>query len=252
MTTSELERRVAVALKQHAEVAMSETKTDPAKLERLLADAEGGQKSRRAWIAGAVAAAAAVVVVVWAMGLTTGKPQSISPPPAGPAQPEDVAAAYVDAYASYDRPRLKSLLAGNALANWPSLSQANRADGAIEFRVLLDSCTALYPVGVGTRVQCTFDVHALGSERLGLGPYTNNRFLMTVQGGKVITSELAFDYGNNGFATEMWEPFVAWVTARYPKDVPVMIDGNNNPRPDATSVALFHQHIAEYVAAKSS
>ena len=83
MTTSELERRVAVALKQHAEAAMSETKIDQAKLERLLTDAEGRRtKSRRAWIAGAVAAAAAVVgVIVWAMGPSSGKPNSSSPLP---------------------------------------------------------------------------------------------------------------------------------------------------------------------------
>jgi hypothetical protein len=251
VTTPELERRVAVALKQHAEVAMSGTKTDPAKLELLLADAEGGQRRRRAWVAGAVAAAAAVVVVVWATGLTTGKPQSISPPPAGPAQPEDVAAAYVDAYASYDRPRLKSLLAGNALANWPNLSKGNASDEAIEFRVLPDDCTTLYHESVRTRVQCRFDVHALGSEQLGLGPFTNNQFLMTVQGGKIIESEMLFDWPNNGFNVQMWEPFVAWVTKHYPKDIPAMFDGID-ARPDATSIALFRRHIADYVAAKST
>lgn len=230
---------------------MSETKTDPAKLERLLADAVGGRNRRRAWVAGAVAAAAAVIII-WALGLTTAKPQSISPPPAGPARPEDVAAAYADAYASYDRPRMMSLLAGDALANWPDLSDTNRGDEAIEFRILLDSCTALYPVGAGTRVQCTFDVHALGSEQLGLGPYSNNRFLMTVERGKIIATENSFEFVNNGFAIEMWEPFVAWVTQHYPKDVPVMIDDNNNPRPTAKSVKLFHKHIAEYVAAKAT
>lgn len=251
MTTPELERRVAVALKQHAEVAMSGTKTDPAKLERLLVDAEGGRNRRRAWVAGAVAAAAAVIVIAWAMGLTTGKPQS-SPPPAGPANPEDVAAAYVDAYASYDRPRMKSLVAGDALANWATLSKNNLADEAIEFRVLPNDCTTLYHESVRTRVRCPFDVHALGSEQLGLGPYTNNEFIMTVQGGKIIATEIIFDYVNNGFSTQMWEPFVAWMEKHYPTDVPVMIDGNNNARPDATSAELFHQHIAEYVAAKST
>ena len=229
---------------------MSGTKTDQAKLEGLLTDAEGGRNRRRAWVAGAVAAAAAVVLIVWSMGLT-GKPQSISPPPAGPAQPEDVATAYVDAYASYDRPLLKSMLAGDALASWPDLSNANRADEAIEFRVLLGSCTTLYHESVRTRVRCTFDVHALGSERLGLGPYTNNEFLMTVQGGKIIESETLFDWANNGFNVQMWEPFVAWVTKHYPRDVPAMFEGDN-PRPEATSAELFHKHIAEYVAAKSS
>jgi hypothetical protein len=231
---------------------MNRTMTDHTKLESLLADAEGGRTRRRVWVAGAVAAVAAVVaVIVWAMGLSSGNPDSITPLPAQPLQPEQVATAYVNAYADYDRPRLKSLLAGDALADWPTLDKGNRSDEAMEFRVLLDSCTELYPVGTGTRVQCPFDVHALGSERLGLGPYTNNRFLMTVQAGKVTTSELTFDYGNNGFAIEMWEPFVAWVEQHYPNDVPVMIDANNNPRPDATSAELFHQHIAEYVAAKS-
>lgn len=252
MSTPELERRVAVALKQHAEAAMNRTETDQAKLQLLLADAEGGRKRRRAWVAGAVAAAAAVAVVVWAMGLISGNPDSSAPPPAAPIKPEQVAVEYVDAYASYDRPRLKSLLAGEALANWASLSQSNRADEAIEFRVLLDSCTVLDHSSDGTRVNCAFDVHALGSERLGLGPYSNNLFVLSIRDGKIIKSEIVFDYGNNGFATEMWEPFTAWVTKHYPRDVPVMIDGNNNPRPDATSVALFRQHIADYVAAKSS
>jgi hypothetical protein len=251
VTTPELERRVAVALRQHAEAAMNGTKTDPAKLERLLADAEGGRTLRRAWVAGAVAAAAAVIVVVWAMGLTTGKPQSISPPPAGPAHPEDVAAAYVDAYASYDRPRLKSMLAGDALASWPDLSNANRAYEAIEFRVLLDSCRVLNRLSVGTQVWCAFDVHALGSEQLGLGPFSNNRFLLTVKGSKIIESNIFFDYGKNGFNVQMWEPFVAWVTQHYPKDVPAMF-AEDDPRPEATSAELFHQHIAEYVADKSS
>ena len=250
MTTTELERRVAVALKQHAEAAMNRTMTDHSKLEHLLVDAEGGRTRRRTWVAGAVAAAAAVVIVVWAMGLTTGKPQSISPPPAGPARPEQVATAYVNAYANYDRPRLKSFLAGDALANWPALDQGNRADEAIEFRVILDSCTELSRLSDGTQVWCAFDVHALGSERLGLGPFSNNRFLVTVDGGKIIESNIYFDYGNNGFSVEMWEPFVAWVTKNYPKDIPAMLD-RDVARSDATSIELFHKHIAEYVAAKS-
>lgn len=252
MSTPELERRVAVALKQHAEAAMNRTETDQAKLEGMLADAErAGRKRRLAWAAGAAVAGAAAVVVVWVMGLTSGKPGSIAQVPAGPpTQPEQVATAYVDAYASYDRPRLKSFLAGDALANWPTLSQGNRADEAIEFRVLLDSCTAKDNSSAGTLVVCAFDVHALGSEQLGLGPYSNNQLVLTVRDGKIIKSDMYFDYVNNGFAVEMWEPFVAWVTKHYPKDVPAMFDGNN-ARPTDKSVELFHQHIADYVAKSS-
>jgi hypothetical protein len=249
--TPELERRVAVALKQHAEAAMNRTMTDHSKLEHLLAEAEGGRTRHRVWVAGAVAAAAAVaVVVVWAMGLTSGKPDSISQLPAQPAPPEQVATAYVNAYTDFDRPRLKSMLAGKALANWPTLEESNRADEAIEFRVLLDSCTALNHVDTGSQVRCTFDVHALGSEQLGLGPYSNNWFLVTVQAGKIVESDIYFDYANNGFSVEVWEPFAAWVTKEYPMDVPAMFDGND-ARPDATSIELFHKHIAEYVGAKS-
>ena len=248
MNTPELERRVAVALKQHAEAAMNGTKTDPAKLERLLEGAEGGRKSRRGWVAGAVAAAAAVAVLVWAMGLMSDKPESSSPLPAGPTQPEQVATAYVDAYASYDRPRLKSFLAGDALASWPDLEMTNRGDEAIEFRVLLDSCRELNDLSIGTQVWCAFDVHALGSEQVGRGPFSNNRFLLTVEGGKIIESNIYFDYNNNGFNIQMYEPFVAWVTQHYPQDAQAMFAEDETP-PDDTSDELFHQHIADYVAA---
>lgn len=253
MNTPELERRVAVALKQHAEAAMSHTETDQAKLEGMLANAERvGRKRRLAWVAGgAVAGAAAALVGVWAMGLTSGSPDAVGPASPGPTLAVAVAAEYVDAYASYDRPLLKSLVAGDALTNWSSLDQSNRADEAMEFRVLLDHCTALDHSSAGTQVTCSFDVHALGSEQLGLGPYSNNQFFLTVRDGKIVKWQINFTFETNGFAVQMWEPFVAWLTQHYPKDVPRMIDGNNNPRPDATSVELFHQHIAAYVAAKS-
>ena len=45
---------------------------------------------------------------------------------------------------------------------------------------------------------------------------------------------------------------MGWLTRHYSKDIPQMIDSNANPLPDATSMKLWHRHIAEYVAAKSS
>jgi len=253
VNTPELERRVVVALKQHAEAAMSRTHTDQAKLELVLANAERVSRRRRlTWVAGgAVAGAAAAFIVAWAMGLAPGSPDATGPVSTGPTVPAAVAAEYVDAYASYDRPLLKSLLDGDALASWSSLSQRNRADEAIEFRVLLDRCTTLDESSAGTQVSCSFDVHALGSEQLDLGPFSNNRFLLTVRDGKVVEAAMDFAYGTNGFAGQLWEPFVAWATEHYPQDIPTMLDGNV-ARPTDKSVELWHQHIADYVAAKSS
>ncbi len=253
MSTPELERRVAVVLKEHADAAMNSTDTDQATLERLLADAERAARKRHlGWgVWGAVVGAAAASVVVWAMGLTPGNPDATAPASPGPTRPVQVAAAYVDAYGRYDRPLLKSLLAGNALASWLSLDQFNRADEAIEFRVLLDRCTALDSSSAGTRVNCSFHVHALGSEQLGLGPFGNNQFLVMVRDGKIVESQINFTYATNGFNIQVWEPFVAWVTLHYPKDIPRMIDGANNALTDATSIELWHKHIADYIAAKS-
>jgi hypothetical protein len=235
---------------QHAEAAMNHPETDEAKPE--LASAERDGRNRRgAWVGGTVVAGVATVAIAaWAIGQSSGD-QSDGSAAAARARPERVAAAFVDAYAGYDRPRLKSLLAGNALANWPSTRDDNVADEAIEFRVLLDSCTAMDHSNVGTRVSCDFDVHALGSKQLGRGPYSDNTFVLNVRNGKIITANIIFNYDNNGFAREMWEPFVGWVTKHYPKDAPAMFE-SPDPRPEGRSAKLFHQHIADYVAAKSS
>ena len=168
--------------------------------------------------------------------------------------PEQVAAEYVDAYAHFDRPRLKSVLGGDALAQWrTALGRFNRSDQAMEFTILPGGhCSPQPGSGPDTSVTCTFDMHGLGSEQLGLGPYSNNDFGIVVRDGKVVEAEMHFDYGNNGFAGQMWEPFMAWVTRRYPKDIPKMIDSNTDPLPDATSIKLWHHHIDEYVRAKSS
>jgi hypothetical protein len=80
----------------------------------------------------------------------------------GASPPEEVAAEYVDAYAHYDRARRKSVLGGDALANWPNLSNYNRADEAIEFTILLDRCSPQPGAGTDISVTCTFDMHGFG------------------------------------------------------------------------------------------
>lgn len=208
------------------------------------------QRTRRLAGAAGVVATAGVVAVVWALGPGSDSSGTAQSPSAGPLTAERAAADYVDAYASFDRTRLRSLLADDASGFWLALRDYNRADEAIEFRILPGACSVAGEEVDGTLVSCAFDVHALGSEQLGRGPYTDNQFLVLVRDGKVVESEIDFAYDSNGFAGQMWEPFVAWVTKHYPQDVPRMLDGGD-ARPDATSISLWHRHIAEYVAARS-
>lgn len=176
-------------------------------------------------------------------------PQTTAVASTAPTPPEQVAAAYVDAYTRYDRARLKAMLAGDALADWSGLERSNLIDEAIAFQIQLDQCTPSQSSTDGGRVECTVHANGLGSEELGLGPY-EGQLVLLVQGGQVVESSLTFDYGSNGFAGEAWEPFVAWVTRHHPRDIPRMIVGND-PRTDAASLKLWHRYIGEYVAAKS-
>lgn len=212
------------------------------------------QRSRRSQTLLAIVVAPAAALSACTSTSTGGQSLTATATTSAPSiPPEQVAAEYVDAYAHYDRVRLKSVLGGDALTNWQTtLRKFNRADEAIEFTILPGHCSPQPSSGTDTSVTCTFDMHGLGSEELGLGPYSNNDFGIVVRDGKVVQAEMHFDYGNNGFAGQMWEPFVAWVTRNYPKDIPKMLDSNADAYPDATSIKLWHRHIREYVAAKSS
>jgi hypothetical protein len=223
-------------------------------LPRVLGASPGDPQRSRAQTLLIVVALGAALSACTSTSTGSGQsPTAIAATSAPSIPPEQVAAEYVDAYAHFDRARLKSVLGGDALAQWrTTLSKFNRSDEAMEFTVLPGHCSPQPGSGTDTSVTCTFDMHGLGSERLELGPYTNNDFGIVVRDGKVVEAEMHFDYGNSGFAGQMWEPFVAWVTRRYPKDIPKMIDSNATPLPDATSIKLWHRHIGEYVASKSS
>ena len=227
-----------------------------ARLARVLGASRGDlQRSRRSQtLLALVVALAAALSACTSTSTGDGKSLAAAATTSAPSiPPEQVAAEYVDAYAHYDRARLKSVLGGDALTNWrTTLGTYNRADEAIEFTILPGHCSPQPSSSTDTSVTCTFNMQGLGSEQLGLGPYANNDFGIVVRDGKVVEAEMHFDYGNNGFAGQMWEPFVAWVTRNYPEDIPKMLDGNANALPDATSIKLWHRHIREYVDAKSS
>jgi hypothetical protein len=107
----------------------------------------------------------------------------------------------------------------------------------------------------GAGVVCGFDFLTLGSDELGLGPFTGSTFRFTVREGEIVE---AAGYPNfKQFASQMRAPFAEWVAATYPRDFEVMY-GRSIPtrpsgfrqvsgRPTEESIRLWDQHTREYV-----
>lgn len=255
MTTSDLERRLAEVLQQHAEETMNSTRTEE-QLSTLLEDAERQERRRRlGWAGGALAAAAAAaVLVVWSTGGSSDPPETAVPAQEAPA--EDVATSFVDAYASFERDTAASYLdpdAWIALGDGEDWRRVNRWFEAVSFEVLAGSCEAQPSSPSGTPVRCPFDFHALGSDELGRGPYSGNVFTFTVQDGRIVAADQSLDFLGNGFSKEMWEPFSAWVAETYPKDAAVMYaDWPEQSLESHTdrSIRLWAEHVRDYVQAE--
>jgi hypothetical protein len=250
VNTPELERRLAVVLQRHAEDAMKRTNTQE-RLGTLMADVERDtRRRRRIWAAATLATAAAaiaVIVSVWSVG--SDRPGTTAPAQAPTAV--DTATDFVQAYGSFDRDKAASYLADDAvLGSWRAENRWYEATG---FTLLLDSCDKQTTSTAGTQVVCMFDYHALHSEQLGRGPYSGNVFFFTIRDGKVVTADQELEYGANGFSTQMWEPFAAWVAQAHPRDAAVMYaDWPSQEEQSLTtrSIALWERHSAEYVDEK--
>jgi hypothetical protein len=255
MTTSDLERRLTALLQQHAEDAMNTTNTEE-RLQRLLEETEQNtRRSRRRWAGGAlVAAAAAGAIVVWASGVgdDTGTTPQVTTATADEA--EDLATAFLDAYGSWDRGRAASYVTDPA--NVDALDRGwMRWSEAVGFTLLVDSCQEAGSSASVTRVQCPFDYHALGSDELGLGPFSDSVFALSIRDGEIVTADEELEFMSNGFSEQMWEPFAAWVSRAYPEDAAVMYADWPETSLEAhsgRSIELWRQHTQEYVEEQTS
>ncbi|MGZ8745112.1 MAG: hypothetical protein ACXWXO_19530 [Nocardioides sp.] len=260
MSTSELERRLGELLQRHAEDAMDDTNTEE-ELGRLLDDTgRSRRRRRRTWIAGGlVVVAAATALVAWRPDLGSDKAE---PKPADQEQQaEQTATSFVEAYADFDPDRAATYLADDAaLTIWEDelgndhWRRGNRVMQALGAQILLDECDARWSAGPATYVSCVFDLHSLGSEQLGRGPYPDNTFSITVNDGKIVDASMTLTSQTNGFSEEMWGDFAQWVTRTHPADAAVMY--YQYPKLDfasetARSLALWRQHVKEYVEAKT-
>jgi hypothetical protein len=185
------------------------------------------------------------------------EPSAVSPVDA---KAQEIATGFVEAFGAFDADRAISYLADDAdILPLMRAVGIQDAEGTLdEFRLLisqeqaagsklmLDPCEELESSASATEVRCTFDVHSLGSDEIGLGPYSGNFFALTVRDGEIVRASQYRDYAE--IFPQMWEPFSTWVATNYPDDVEVMYQiGSHNPRLTRESIRLWERHRREYV-----
>jgi hypothetical protein len=182
------------------------------------------------------------------------------PPTVNPADAaaEEVARGFLDAYAAFDAQKAMTYVADDAdLRNLidPSDQVPANAEGlslrlsllhAIGVDLTVTSCEAA-PIGSDTSVVCESVFHALGSDQIGRGPFSNSPFVFTVRDGAIVRVGFVPEPLDE-FDRQMWEPFAEWVSSTYPKDATVMyLDGTlDTARFSLESIRLWERRTREY------
>jgi hypothetical protein len=231
--------------------------------------------SRSWWV---IAGGAFAVVAVWVVA--TGGPfaRTDAPIASGPASAvattpvnapqavnpadeaaEEAARGFLDAYAAFDAQKAMTYVADDAdlrnliddsyqvPANAEGLSLRLSLLQALGVELTVTSCEAA-PIGSDTSVVCESIFHALGSDQIGRGPFSNSSFVFTVRNGAIV--RVAFGPEPLGkFNRQMWEPFAEWVSSTYPKDAAVMYldEPRHAVRFSLESIRLWERHTREYV-----
>ena len=230
---------------------MSRTNTEE-RLAELLDETTTDDTGRRhRWVGGLVAAATVAALALWLVARGT---DPAEPEPVGPTGPEQVATEYFQAVAAYDIPRAESYLADEAnlrgstsnVEAWRARVRWNQASG---LEMEPGVCKEEGTTRTATKVRCPYDFHSLGSDELGLGPYTGSQLVIAVQDGAIVRATDDFEFIANGSNHEVWQPFATWVANNHPQDFEVMYDDKGGQEFTDASIALWREHRLGYVAA---
>jgi hypothetical protein len=209
----------------------------------------------------ALAAFAVSVLLVGAFALRGALVGHDDIEPAGPPRgvhgqgAEQVARDFLAAYAAFDADRAMAYLSDGPIDGHMGVLAPTefrmRLDyyRAIGYRIHVTRCER-GPTPTGTHLSCTFDLQALRSDELGLGPYRDNVWLLHVaHDGKIDEVHEDWAYANNGFAAQVWTPFARWLASTHPADVAVMYADadQTDERITPDSIRLWRQRTAEYV-----
>jgi hypothetical protein len=274
MSATDLERRLADALRQQADEVMAEADTQArhhdlmrelrresrsdSRSESRLDDLSQGAPSpraRRAWAVG-LAAAAAVAAVVALPAVLPQQTEDREGPARGPeTSAVRVAREFVDAFASFDRERAASYLADDAeLHVWTTQVgedvwwQGNRWLEAVGGRIILISCRPNGTSALGDLAECAFEWHSLHSEQLGYDPYAGGLFSFYVDDEEIVWARQSSQ--SDSFHEELWAPFADWIERTHPEAGPRMYE--DWPRMDWESltpraIALWEGLSREWV-----
>ncbi len=99
----------------------------------------------------------------------------------------------------------------------------------------------------GITLRCGFDFHQLGSDALGIDPYGDNWWDLTVRDGEIVSA--SSQSGSDRWVNEMLLPFNDWIKAEHPDDVLVMYtdDSQGDRQFTAEALQLWEQRTQEYV-----
>ena len=223
------------------------------------------RKRRRVTFAVAVAAAVVVSVAVTVAGgwLSVDKARE---PAQNPDRSVAVAREFVDAIGRFDADTAISYLAQDVDVQGDHIVAGSDApeqlrmtlahDRILGYKQTIKDCVR---VGIsvsgwmvaGDSISCAFDMQAYRSDEVGLAPYTDSAWRITVRDGKIVWAHQDTPDGTNGFDDQMWIPFGIWMREYHPDDLLTMYTTENSwvPRYTEDSNRLWEQRTAEYVAA---
>ena len=170
----------------------------------------------------------------------------------GPAlDAERIATGFLDAWVAHDADEAVAYLSDAAITEMWGSPERLRAEfamlEALGSDLTITGCEPGDDPTSGASLRCTYDHHVLGSEEIGLLPFTDGHWDLTIRDGtidSVVQAGLSETYAE--FSQRFSVPFFHWIRNVHPADVPSMYEGSVWRLTDE-SVRLWERHTREFV-----
>ena len=165
---------------------------------------------------------------------------------------EQVATDFLQAFAAFDAEAAGAYLAtGASTEHVINQDVADYREAIALFQAWgyeqeLGPCRQSGATATGLHVHCPFAFQLLGSRELGLGPYDQNYFTVTVDDASGMITRVSSSWRDADFSREVTDPFSEWATSTHPDEVEVMTEVDR-PALTPESLALWEQLRLAYV-----